>query len=174
MRLYRIRGNFGGGFNLAIWRLKSLSPNFKYIQLSRSAWCTRMKFAKIQNHQIIYVADSDHFAKFNACQNFHNCNKVCLIIIEKNNSHVIMTVLLPAKPTNSSQLTILAFCLTFRPYLYWWVYLYTSTQKMMPLQQSQLADLCTHRRQSFLSSICQYFGQCSINGMVLIISYIYK
>ena len=26
-RLYRITGNFGGGFNLAIWRLKSLSPN---------------------------------------------------------------------------------------------------------------------------------------------------
>ena len=28
--IYRITGNFGGGFNLAIWRLKSLSPNFKF------------------------------------------------------------------------------------------------------------------------------------------------
>ena len=27
--IYRIRGNFGSGFNLAIWRLKSLLPNFK-------------------------------------------------------------------------------------------------------------------------------------------------
>ena len=29
---------------------------------------------------------------------------------------------------------------------------------MIALQQSQLADLCIHRRQSFLSSICQTFG----------------
>ena len=29
-----------------------------------------MKFAKILNRQIIYVADSDHFAKFNGRQNF--------------------------------------------------------------------------------------------------------
>jgi len=29
-----------------------------------------MKFAKILNRQIIYVADSDCFAKFNGCQNF--------------------------------------------------------------------------------------------------------
>ena len=39
---------------------------------------------------------------------------------------------------------------------------------MIALQQSQLADLCIHRRQSFLSSICQTFGRCNINGMALI------
>ena len=31
--VYRITGNFGGGFNLAIWRLKSLSPKFKIAKL---------------------------------------------------------------------------------------------------------------------------------------------
>ena len=29
--VYRITGKFGGGFNLAIWRLKSPSPNFKFV-----------------------------------------------------------------------------------------------------------------------------------------------
>ena len=40
---YLITENFGGGFNLAIWRLKTLLANFKCtnnIQLSCSAWCT--------------------------------------------------------------------------------------------------------------------------------------
>ena len=38
---------------------------------------------------------------------------------------------------------------------------------MTPVQQSQLAYLCTHCRRQFLSSVYQNFGWCNKNGMEL-------
>ena len=61
--VYRITGNFGGGFNLAIWRLEIQSPKKKSPNPQGSS--VHAQYAMCINRQILNlsIARSRYFAK---------------------------------------------------------------------------------------------------------------